>query len=67
MPTSAKVRISVGLTPADHRELAGLAGEAHVSVSWLGERAIAEFLERHRRGGVQLPLMLNDNQKPGTR
>ncbi len=64
MTSKAKQRISVGLTPSVLRELTALADEAHVSVSWVGERAITEFLERHRKGEMQLPLgLLNDNQK----
>ncbi len=64
MTGKAKQRISIGLTPSVLRELTALADEAHVSVSWVGERAIAEFLERHRNGEIQLSLgLLNDNQK----
>lgn len=60
---SSKVRISVGLTVAEHRELSAIADDARVSVSWLGERAISEFLERNRSTELQLPLVLNDNKK----
>jgi len=59
----SRVRISVGLTMAEHRELSAMADEARVSVSWLGERAIYEFLERHRNDELQLPLVLNDNKR----
>lgn len=64
MTGKAKQRISVGLSSAMLRELTAVADEAHVSLSWVGERAIAEFLDRHRNGEMQLPLgLLNDNQK----
>jgi hypothetical protein len=64
MTSKVKQRISVGLTIAMLRELTAVADEAHVSVSWIGERAITEFLERHRNGEMQLPLgLLNDNRK----
>lgn len=62
---STRPRISVGLSPAALHELTALADDAHVSVSWIGERAILEFLERHRQGEVQLPLIFNDNHKRG--
>ena len=62
----SKIRISVGLGQLEHDELAALAEQAHVSVSWLGERAIADFLNKHRDGQVELPLGLNDNQRRGT-
>lgn len=62
----AKSRISVGLSSTALQELTALANEAHVSVSWMGERAIAEFLDRRRDGEMQLPLQLtNDNQRRG--
>ena len=60
---TSRVRISVGLASADHREMSAIADGARVSVSWLGERAILEFLERHRSHELQLPLVLNDNKR----
>jgi predicted transcriptional regulator len=59
----AKKRVSIGLSPACRRELSAVAIKAGVSESWIGERAITEFLERHRSGEVQLFLGLNDNQR----
>ena len=53
----------MGLTAAEHQELSAIADAARVSVSWLGERAISEFLERHRSSELQLPLALNENRR----
>ena len=55
---AGKTRISVGLSASDYRELSAIADQARVSLSWLGERAVAEFLERHRNNELQLPLGL---------
>ncbi len=63
MAGKTKQRISVGLSPVCRRELSAVAAEAGVSESWIGERAIAEFLERRRNGEVQLFLGLNDKQR----
>lgn len=60
---SSRVRISVGLTAAEHSELSAMAEEARVSVSWLGERAISEFLDRRRDNELQLPLVLDDKKR----
>jgi len=58
-----KTRISVGLSSTDYRELSALADEAHVSLSWLGERAVTEFLARHRNNELQLTLGLATGDK----
>ncbi|MDE0273293.1 MAG: ribbon-helix-helix domain-containing protein [Gammaproteobacteria bacterium] len=55
---ASKHRVSVNLSPDEHRELAALAESARVSKAWLGRRAITEFLERSRDGQLQLPLNL---------
>ena len=60
---AGKTRISVGLSPADYRELSALADQAHVSLSWLGERAVTEFLARHRDNELQLTLGLATGDK----
>ena len=49
-------RISINLTPEEHRELAALAEKARVSKAWLGRRAISELLERYRQSGFLPPL-----------
>ena len=51
-----KHRLSVSLSPNEHRELAALAENTRVSKAWIGRQAITEFLERHRGSGLQLPL-----------
>ena len=58
-----KVRISIGLTANQHSELEAIAEETRLSVSWLGERAVIEFLDRHRNGSVQLPLALGEGNR----
>jgi len=55
---ASKNRLSVNLSPEEHRELAALAEKTRISMAWLGRQAIAEFLERHRSGTTQLPLGL---------
>lgn len=52
-------RITVSLSPRDHTELAALAERCDVSLSWVARQAISEFLERHAKGELQLPLNLD--------
>lgn len=58
-------RLSVNLSPEEHRELAALAEKARVSKAWLGRHAIAELLERYRQRDVQLPLGLRNTPPEG--
>ena len=51
-------RISVNLSPEEHRELAVLAEKARVSKAWLGRHAISELLDRYREHDFQLSLSL---------
>ena len=53
---SSTERLSVNLSPEEHRELAALAEKVRVSKAWLGRRAISELLERYREREFQLPL-----------
>lgn len=53
---SSTQRLSVSLSPEEHRELAALAEKVRVSKAWLGRRAISELLERYREREFQLPL-----------
>ena len=63
---TSKHRVSVNLSPDEHRELAALAERAKVSKAWLGRQAIADFLERTRDGQVQLPLELVQGRRVAT-
>lgn len=63
---TSKYRVSVNLSPDEHRELAALAERAKVSKAWLGRQAIADFLERTRDGQVQLPLDLVQGRRVAT-
>ena len=63
---TSKCRVSVNLSPDEHRELAALAERAKVSKAWLGRQAIADFLERTRDGQVQLPLELVQGHRVAT-
>lgn len=63
---ASKYRVSVNLSPDEHRELAALAERAKVSKAWLGRQAIADFLERTRDGQVQLPLDLVQGRRVAT-
>lgn len=55
MPTS-KHRIASNLTDAEFSELAAMADRYDVSLSWLGRKAVLEFLDRYRSEQLQLPL-----------
>lgn len=65
MPVKAKPeqrspqRITVTLSHRDHTELAALAERCDVSLSWLTRQAVADFLEKHAKGELQLPLALD--------
>jgi len=62
---ASKHRLSVNLSPEEHRELAALAEKTRISKAWLGRHAIAEFLERYRDRELQLPLDLARAQRRG--
>ena len=65
---SSTQRISVNLSPEEHRQLAALAEKARVSKAWLGRRAITELLDRYREREFQLPLdpLVEDGRQPET-
>lgn len=51
------VRLSVSLDANDHAELARLAEEHDLSVSWIVRKAVTEFVEFHKdEDQQQLPL-----------
>ena len=52
----AKPRISISLPEREYGELRALADKHHISLSWLGRQAVAEFLERYQDRELQLPL-----------
>lgn len=56
-------RISVGLSDTEHETLRRIAEESHVSLAWLGRRAIVEFLERHDSKGMEVLRM--DQERTG--
>jgi len=51
-------RITVSLSEPDHSTLLGLSKQYDVSLSWLVRQAVADFIEKHRAGQLQLPLSL---------
>jgi hypothetical protein len=55
-------RITVSLPQRDHDAMRALAEKYDVSLSWLCRRATADFLERHAKGELQLPLRLGQNR-----
>jgi hypothetical protein len=57
------VRLTASLPDADHTALAAIAERCNVSLSWVIRQAIAEFLENHKTGNLQLPLDLKANGK----
>ena len=46
MAKSRRVAIAVRLPAATHRRLTQAAGERDVSINWLVNRAVVEFLDR---------------------
>ena len=59
-------RLSVNLSPEEHREIAALAETSRVSKAWIGRQALIEFLERYRdRETLQLPLDLGRTYRRG--
>ena len=59
-------RLSVNLSPEEHREIAALAETSRVSKAWIGRQALIEFLERYRdRETLQLPLDLGRTSRRG--
>ncbi|UIJ33249.1 ribbon-helix-helix domain-containing protein (plasmid) [Cereibacter azotoformans] len=59
---TSKHRVSVNLSPDEHRELDALAKGARISKAWLGRQAITEFLDRHRGRKMQHPLDLSSTR-----
>ncbi len=57
MPTT-KHRIAVNLDDNEFAEMAAMADKHDVSLSWLGRRALLEFIARYRDEQLQLPLRL---------
>lgn len=51
-------RITVSLPQHDHLALSALAERCDVSLSWLTRQAITEFLAKHGKDDLQLPLNL---------
>jgi len=51
-------RITVSLSDSDHAALSALAEHYDVSLSWITRKAITDFLERHDKEELQLPLKL---------
>ena len=61
-------RLSVNLSPEEHREIAALAETSRVSKAWIGRQAVIEFLERYRDDEtLQLPLDLRRASRRGNR
>lgn len=55
---SKGTRITISLSGGDHAELSAIAEKYDASMSWVARQAIADFLDRHRTGDMQLPLNL---------
>ena len=53
MPTT-KQRISINLPDDEYAALAALAKKNNLSMAWIGQKAIQDFLDRYR--DKQLPL-----------
>ncbi len=63
----SKHRLSLNLTPEEHREVAALAETSRVSKAWIGRQALIEFLDRYRDRDLQLPLDLGRISRTGNR
>lgn len=59
---AGKPRISVSLPERDYKELTALAEKHHISLAWLGRRAVLEFLERYQDRELQLPLTMRSTR-----
>jgi hypothetical protein len=55
MPTS-KPRLSINLSAGEYAELSALAERNNLSMSWLGHKAVLDFLATARTESLQLPL-----------
>ena len=65
-PMPSTHRLSVNLSPEEHREIAELAETSRVSKAWIGRQAVIEFLERYRdEETLQLPLDLRRTSHRG--
>lgn len=64
MAVTSKERITVNLDKVRHRELQALAKQHKVSMSWIGQVAIARLLEQYKQREFQFPLELD--QRRGT-
>jgi hypothetical protein len=51
-------RLSITLSRTEEAELSAMAGKYQVHRSWLGRRAIQDFLDKYRHEEMQLPLNL---------
>jgi hypothetical protein len=55
VPTT-KHRLAANLTDGEFAELAQMARKYGVSLSWLGRKAILDFIDRYRNEQLPLPL-----------
>jgi len=53
---SANRRITINLTNAEYSALSQLAERFHVSLAWLGRRALAELAKKYSDQSFQMPL-----------
>ena len=60
---AAKHRVTVNLEDREYSTLSALSDKHRVSLAWLGRQAIIEFLERHEKDELQLPLNLSSQQR----
>ena len=51
-------RLSVSLSDSEYRDLQALAEKHDVSMAWLGRQAVLDFLDKHAKEEMQLPLKL---------
>jgi predicted transcriptional regulator len=58
MPTS-RHRIAINLADEEFTELDALAKKHDVSLSWIGRKAVLEFITRYRGEQLSLPLRLD--------
>ena len=64
---ASKNRVTVNLGEPEYRDLLALSEKHHVSLAWLGRRAIADFLDRSKEGELQIPLHLGPVRQPQER
>ncbi len=55
---AAKKRVTVNLSDDEHSIMSEISDKFHLSLAWLGRRAIADLIEKYNAGPEQFPNLL---------